>query len=264
MEGKIFRRLQKIWIFLAIFGLLVLSSTVYLIFNSKKALAAQPGDQDNVDLHIKVEASSDNGVTWVNFSGTEEGDGQTLNVNPGGQIEFQIKVWNTGILDADDVDIEANATNEGYVTGSDVDDTDLDNDGFDFNGFAFANGGAGTVAGVTAGSTEGAGFQGLHGTIQLSNNFPAGQTVLTGEVFIDDYEPGLIGFNPFRSIARAIAIRHAFADGVGRQSGIRIAINVAGGNSGGTKVTPTPTPTQIAQVTNLPQTGGGTLDDSIR
>jgi len=42
--------------------------------------------ETGVDLHIKVEASRDNGSTWHNYSGTESSGGETVSVDPGDTV----------------------------------------------------------------------------------------------------------------------------------------------------------------------------------
>lgn len=254
--------MKKILIF-SIIGLVVLSIFGYLKFGPSRVFAAGAGEVDGVDLHIKVEGSADHGATWFNFSASEPGeaDNQTITVSPGEQIEFRVKVWNTGVLfRAANVDIAGSVTNAGYVSA-------LDLTASDFIGFLSLNGGAGTAVLVQAGSTEDANFQEVQGTIQLAATFPVGQTLLVGNVNIVDYDPQALGFNPSRFIAQTLGFKRAFALGVDRASALRIAVNVAapggGGSSSGTKVTPTPTPSIAAndQLVTLPETGGSMIED---
>ncbi len=243
--------------------MLVLGGLIYTTF-APKAEAAAPGDLDGVNLHIKTEGSLDHGATWFNFSGTEESDNASLNAVPGETIDYRIKVWNDGLLrDALNVQIEGTVTNPTYVTGL-VADGDADGDLNGFVGFTFAGGGVGQIANIDIGGTELAGYQMIDGQIQLSNNIPAGTTIMLGTVRIVDYAPEGIGFNSLSRIANIFGVNRARADGAGRQSAIRITIGVGSSSGTGTKLaaTPTESPTaSITQTTALPQTGGSIIDD---
>lgn len=228
-----------------------------------KAQAAAPGDIDQVDLHIKTEGSLDGGLTWFNFSGTEESGNASLNVNAGATIPFRIKLWNDGTRDALNVDIEGVVTNPGYVIGL-VADGDADGDLNGFVGFTFAGGGVGTIANIDIGGTELAGFQMIQGLIQLNPTIPVGTTILLGTVSILDYDPELVVLNSLQRIANVFQTNRAHAEGVDRQSAIRITISVGGGRSTGTKLAATPTETPSLsreQVATLPQTGGSIIED---
>lgn len=245
------------WFFI---GFFILMLTFGLSAGGVKIVkAAEPGAVDQVDLHIKTEVSAD-ANNWINYSGTEESGSQTLTVAQGGTLYFRIKLWNTGTRDALNAEIEGSVDNSGYVNDLDVSEADLDGDLDGFAGFTFGSGGVGQVDEVAQGSTEDTGFDGLQGTIQLGTNFPVGQTVLTGTVNINDYDPEGLAYNPFQ------LIRRAHADGVNRESAVRIAVNVSTGFDTGVnnKVSPSPTASQnaaAAQISTLPQTGGSCWSD---
>lgn len=222
--------------------------------------AAAPGDLDQVDLHIKTEGSTDGGLTWFNFSGTEESGDISLNVNAGATISYRIKVWNDGTRDALNVQVEGTVTNPIYVTTL-VANGDADGDLNGFDGFTFAGGGAGEIDNIDIGGSEIAGFQMINGQIQLSANIPAGTTIMLGTVTILNYDPEGWTLNPLQRIASIFGVNRAHADGAGRQSAIRISINV-GSSSYGVKGVTTPEPT-ISEETPviLPQTGGSIIGD---
>ncbi len=262
-----FQHMQKIWILFLVFGLMVLSGAAYLFSGTKNVLAA-PHVGDGVDLHVTALGSADNGATWHNYNGTENPQWETLTVAPGATIRFAIFVFGVDqSVAAANVKIEGNVnlTDPTYITGLRVDFPDADLDDNAFIGFTFRGGGEGTVAQVLPGNLN---TQILVGTFQLSNYFPLGQTILLGHVDITDYTPIVGGYHPLKNLRQALGIKTARAEGVGRFSDIRIVVNGNGILHGTTQATPTPTPTSTvspaSQITNLPQTGGGILDNLSR
>lgn len=227
--------------------ILVSAGIIFYFTFDQKVSAAGAGDVDGVVLHIETYLSADNGVTWSNFNGTEGAGNQTVSPSPNSQLLFRVKVWNTGNVTADNVQITGNVTNSSYVSGLVVTNSDLDADGNTFNGFTFTNGGTGQVAGVLHDTTATVGYQGIQGTIQLSNSFPVGQTILDGTVTIGNYTPLMLGKAPLQFIHRAFAV------GVGNFSTIRIIVAVAA-----PAATPVATP-----VATLPATGASQTNFSF-
>lgn len=245
-------------------GVLTISVLGFLIFGASRALAAGVGDADDVNLHIKVEVSADHGATWYNFSGTEDAEGDVVTVTPGEELEFRVKVWNSGTINANNIDITGTVSNSDYVTALVITESD-------FVGFAFTDGGAGTAGILNDGSTEDAGFASVTGTITISDTFPVGQTIISGNVNIDDYLPGEFAMSPIRKIASLFDVSNAKAVGVDRFSRLRIAVNVADPDAVAddavaqaeetTTTTTTTSETEAAEATDLPDTGGSLIND---
>ena len=239
--------MTKVSIYLFL-GLLTLSLLGFFIFGASRAIAASAGASDDVDLHIKVEVSADQGATWSNFSGTEDAGGDVVAVSPGDELQYRVKVWNTGTINANNVDILGTVSNASYVASTAVTASD-------FLGFAFAEGRDGTAGIVEDGSTEEAGFYSVTGTLTLADSFPVGQTLISGSVNITDYLAGEFALNPIQRIAKTLGISKAKALGVDRVSGMRIAVTVAA------PVTETATAaTPAATATTLPDSGGSIMD----
>jgi len=177
------------------------------------------GIGDSVNLHVLTEGKTASSATWLNYSGNYSPGGQTITANPGDTINFRIRVWNDGIVIADNTDISGTVTNSGDVSSLAVTNDDLDGDTLHFTGFHFTGGGDGTVAAVLSGGTKDVADQGLSGTVTLGNNFPVGQTVIVGEVTIAGYTAEQIGFNPS-------LFGNAHADGAGVKSAVRIVVDV--------------------------------------
>lgn len=242
----------KRWLLIGLIILaLLVGGLIYAKFASQ-ALAANQGDQDGIDLHILLEASADNGATWHNTGGTDNPGGEMLNINPGATVLFRVKVWNDGDGAAGGVQILGEIEDAEYVTDAVVTDNQLGD--LPFIGFDIENYGQGEVAVINIGGSENDGFEGVQGTITFGHNFPSGQTVLNGAVWIHDYT--LLGFrnNQF--------IRLAHAEGVNNFSLVRLVVNRSHGSRTAVKLTPSPTPSPAASaIATLPSTGSSIVED---
>jgi len=201
---------------------LFVSATTLIIFKTVQKVKAA-GLDDGVNMHVLVEGRTSSSSPWLNYSGNYSPGGQTITANPGDTITFKIRVWNDGAAIADNAEISGAVTNSGDVSGLAITDDNLDGDLNHFTGFHFEGGGDGTVAVVLNHGTPTTDYQGILGTITLGNNFPVGQTVITGEVTLADYAARKVGFSPS-------LFGKAHADGQGVKSAVRIVVNVAAPN----------------------------------
>jgi len=204
----------------------------------------------SANLHIKVEASSDNGATWNNYAGTESSSGQTVSASPGGTILLRIKIWNSAATwRVSDLTGTAEVTNSSYVSSAAVQSADSDTNGTSYSGYFFTGSGAGAIASVLENGVEnGANCETMTISAALANSFPTGETVITTKAIIGGYTESEIFVG---RLNRLLGI--AKAEGTGRYSTARIAVNVA--------ATATPTATAASTVAaaavaeDLPQTG---------
>ena len=193
-----------------ILALLILALVFFLT-----RLPKTKAQDDEVNLYIKAEASADNGATWSNYSGIGHAAGnQTLNAKPGDTIQVRIKLWNTSTTEnATNVVGTGTLTNSSYVASASLLDAGH------YTGYFFAGSGAGAIDQVNLNTDENT-AEILLLSLTLSNNFPVGETIIIGEVNITNYGRGIIGIDNF-------LIDRARAEGVGRKSSFRIAVNVA-------------------------------------
>lgn len=202
----------------------------WTIFKPAKA------QEDDVNLHIKLEGSLNNGVNWHNYSGTEFSGGESITANPGDTVLMRVKIWNTGDGNAYDVVSSGTLTNFAYVNAVNVVSTDADGNGRSYTVDPGVTGG--TISQVNLGGTEPCtaqtGSECATLNFVLSDNFPVGQTVIVSEITIDSYTDRRVANSLFNDM-----IREAYAVGTGRKSAARIVVNVA-----------------QPEVTELPQTGG--------
>lgn len=196
------------------FFMVLITLAILTLFFFPSAHFKSTAQEDNVNLHIKVEVSKD-GTTWYNYSGTEYSGNQTLSASPGDTIQVRIKIWNTGTFYVRNVTGTGTLTNSSYIASAAVINTDGDANGRNYDGYFFSGIGTGSIAQVDQGTTE-ASAELLLLSFTLSNNFPAGETVIFGEATISKYT--IIGRSDF--------IDRAYAEGTGRKSAIRIAVNV--------------------------------------
>lgn len=208
----------SIWQILILSGILILAGGLIAFKSISKIKAAESGDVDGVDLHIKMEVSSDNGATWHNYSGTESAGHETIIATPGSTIRVRFAIWNTGIVTALNVTGDGVVSNSSYIDTASVDNSDNDGNGTSYDGYFFAGGTTGDISQITPGSNEK-----LALSVKLKDDFPTGETIILGVGTLDDYNPQLlVGNSPFGLFGKA------FAEGVGRSSSVRIAVNVAG------------------------------------
>ena len=179
--------------------------------------------EDDVNLHIKLEASLDNGVTWKNYSGTEFSGGESVVADPGDTVLVRGKMWNTGTGDAYGAIAEGTLTNFGYVSAINLDDADVDGNGRSYTlGEGMENAQISQVSNTTIeecnplNGSECADFN-----FVLENNFPVGETVIIAKMEIASYQTRVLNFL-FDDLTR-----EAYALGTGRDSAVRIVVNVA-------------------------------------
>jgi len=178
--------------------------------------------EDDVNLHIKLEASLDNGATWHNYSGTEYSEGETINADPGDTVLMRIKIWNTGTDNAGEVVSSGTLTNYNYVKTIELVSADADGNGESYTLGSEMESGA--IALVVNGGTEEctaeSGSECATLNFVLSGNFPIGETIIISEIYIDSYQSIRVGL-PYNFI------RETYAIGLGRKSAVRIAVRVA-------------------------------------
>ena len=202
------------------------------------------------NLHIRVEASSDNGATWHNYSGTESSGGETISANPGDKILIRTKIWDDALSwYVTDLSGTGEVTNSSYIQTIAMEDADYDANTRSYTDYFYGNTTTGAIATVMSGGIENStNCESLKTSFTLSNSFPTGETVITAKATIGSYTEH--EFLP--TLLNKLGI--ALAAGTGRNSTARIAVNVA------TTPTPTATPTETPTATPevLPATGADT------
>lgn len=217
----------------------------------------------SVNLHTKVEASSDNGATWHNYSGTEFSGGETITASPGDTILVRLKIWNSATTwYVTNLTGAATTTNSSYIQTATITSADYDGNTNPYIGYFFDGTGAGAIATVLqSGSENGANCESLLASFTLSNDFPVGETVITAQATIGGYTENevLVGENEVL-VGLLDKLGIAKAAGTGRNSTARIAVNVAATPT----ATATATTSSIVAATAtetaaaLPQTGADT------
>lgn len=160
------------------------------------------------EMHVKIEASSDDGSTWKNYGGTEGGDGYLFDENPGDTMQFRIKVWNTGDNGAIDVEGLLYINDTGFIESWTIEDTDLDNNSTHYLGIGSGGVAAGMLDSVASGTTEGT-AEAMLATITLADSFPIGTSTAIVEVrmtYYDDVvqEAGIADATDLRSNFRIV------------------------------------------------------------
>ena len=214
-------------LFTVVFGLLGITQTVYA---------------DESNCHIKVEVSRDGGATWYNYQTNPIGSGNsTLYANPGDSILIRLKGWY-------DADVELlGGQADGYITinntvyianpGVSV-NLDSDGDAVTYNPAFFTSSSAiGMLAVLDGNATESdcvekdvitpgppySKCQMMRVGMQLGNNFPVGETIITGTVYVTNYTER----QPVSWWDRLNLFGKARAQG-NINSTFRISVNVAG------------------------------------
>jgi len=194
-----------------------------LFFYSLSLLNPAKAQDDDVNLHIKLEASTDSGTTWHNYSGTESPGGESVNANPGNTVLMRVKIWNTGEGDALNAVSTGTLTNFDYVSAINLVSADADG-----NSRSYVLGSemeSGTISQVdNSGAEECTPVSGSEcATLNfvLADSFPIGETVIVSEIDIESYTTRGLGFN-FNKL-----VREAYALGTGRKSAARIVVNIA-------------------------------------
>jgi len=186
--------------------------------------------QDNINLHIRAEASNDNGKMWHNYSGTEYVGGDTVAAKPGDTILLRIKLWNTDPNPAFGIEAAGSATNADYISSYSLISADADGNNQDYNKYFFTteSAGVGSINQVSgqggAACTSGSHAECVTVSIKLSDNFPIGETIITGTARITNYTIGVAGNNNDNNWL-AFFIDKAQAEGMGKQSTFRVAVN---------------------------------------
>jgi len=168
------------------------------------------------EMHVKIEASSDEGNTWKNYGGTEGGDGYLFDGNPEGTMQFRIKVWNTGDNGATDVEGLLYINNTGFIESWTIEDTDLDNNSTHYLGIGSGGVAAGMLDSVASGTTEET-AESMLATITLADSFPIGESTIIVEVRMTYYDD--------------VVQEAGIADATDLRSNFRVVVDVA--DSGG-------------------------------
>ena len=150
-----------------------------------------------------------------------------------------MSVWNDAeIWYATNLTGTGELTNSSYIQNATLESADYDNNSNAFTSYFYGGTDTGTIASVAQNGVEdGDGCESMLVSLEMSDDFPIGQTIITAKATISGYiEIELVG-QP--DIAKA--------EGIGRYSVARIAVNVAEAS------TPTPTPTPTATETSTPE-----------
>ena len=202
----------------------------------------QPVFADETNCHIKVEVSRDNGATWYNYQTLPIGSGNsTLSANPGDSILIRLKGWYDAVVP------ELGGQADGYITinnatyianpGVSV-NLDSDGDAVTYNPAFFTSDTAiGMLAILDGNATESdcvendvvtpgppySKCQMMRVGMKLGTNFPAGETIITGTVYITSFAER----QPTYWWNHLNLFEKAFAQG-DIHSMFRISVNVAG------------------------------------
>ena len=214
---------------------------VFVLFAGYFPVKAQ---EDNVNVHVKVEVSSD-GAMWYNYSGTESPGGSTLMAQPGDTIYIRVSIWNNGTAPTPAATGTGSITNSSYLGFTNV-ENDSDHGGTSFTGSFFSGAGTGTTPFLGANTLE-SNAQSLTATAKLSADFPVGTTYITGQVTIIDY--ALIARLP----SNLAFVDTALAAGRNRVSSFRVAVTVEAPAADNDDSGDTQTTTETAE--ELPSTG---------
>lgn len=262
-------------LFKKLFLVLILSS--FLAVGLEGAVMAQEAGSD---VHIKVEASTNtaeevaNGeATWVNYSGTEFSGGVSIAANPGDKIFIRTKIWNSSSYwAADNITGTSQTANFGYVT-SVLENDDSDGDSTAYDSYFFVGDGNAAISRAYAYGSEddggiseyGQNCQGLLTSVTLDDSFPAGQTVITAQGTISDYED--------REVVGGMLDKFgiAYAQGVDRSSMVRITVGEGAtatptatiSSTATPEPTATPTATATATTATLPTTGSDNRNKAL-
>lgn len=223
-------------------SLIVAITIVLVLFFGYFPAKAQ---EDNFNGHIKVEVSAD-GVTWINYGGTENPGGAALAAGPGDTVFARVKIWNSGTTQAVNLTGSGSLTNSAYFSVTAV-NLDSDNDGTSYDGSFFSGAGTGSLAVLEANINNEADAQMLTATLKLSDSFPVGATNITGQVTIDNY--AFIASLPFSFVSSALAA------GRNRVSSFRVGVTVAETAAPAANNSSSTSTTTEATTTELPSTG---------
>jgi len=238
-------------------------AVVFVLSVLRSPASTARADDLDVVLHNKIEASTDNGVTWHNYSGSDGPGGETVSANPGDTIKVRVKAWDSGTIFTTATEGNFTVTNASYIDSISGIETNVDGDPISYQVTYFDPEGVSGSAifddqmiqeGDESGCAPGAGFPPCelgYFNLKLKSSFPAGETIITIKTEITGYDFLVTQkkSNRFALIPKAYA--------AGRQytvndvnSTIRISVNVAAAATTAT------TSTTTAQT--LPQTGADT------
>lgn len=202
-------------------GFLGLSIIVFGFYFTglKKADSAK----DTIDLHIRVEVSTDNGQTWKNTAGTDYSGGQTVSICQGESFQIRTRIWNTGNQEAYQVTGLSSSSDSSYITNASTNSNDEDGDGVIFNRLSFKNNGSIYVASVAPNGSYDDSYQGSIVTIHPPDECSVAETEVYLTANIQGYasnsggqqqgQPPLIG---------RLGINSAKASGIGNMSRVKI------------------------------------------
>jgi hypothetical protein len=208
---------------------LILAILISLVFVISPTNAQVP------NLHIKLEVSKD-GTHWYNYSGSEDPEGETLNCDPGDIVIIKVTLWNTGDVNAVNILGAGAITNSSYISSISHIEPDADHNTREFTEIYFDEFHNGAIDLVEFGSTYDDDEESMTAVLTLSDDFPEGQTIITGAATIDAL--GLPAGEPEggatekdintekTSFLKTFLTEVAYAQqGEGRYSQFRIAVN---------------------------------------
>lgn len=210
-------------------GKLILAVLISLVF------VVSPTNAQEANLHIKLEVSLD-GTTWYNFSGSEDADNVTLNCSPGDELIVKVTLWNSGDADATNVVGNGTITNSDYIEDATDIDPDADGNLRDFTGYYFVGGGVGFISQIDQGGTYDTDEESMTAVLTLSDDFPAGDTVITATATVENEGGVVVGEDEREadvedensevvSFLKNLLVQKAYAQqGLGRYSRVRIVV----------------------------------------
>ncbi len=224
---------------------LVLMMVLLLATLAFKTNLAKAAKDDGVDLRISVQVSTDNGRTWQSYSP----GGQVANPCQGQEIYIRTNVWNEGTQNAAEVTGTSNWNDQTYVGSASIGNSDVDNNGIQFDRTPFVANGAFYLAGVRANTTEQNG-ESVITRVDLANLCPSQSTRITGTVGIQGYNVSTPN-NQIPDGQLMMFIGRAMARGIGQTASFALTVCGCSNQAGQTTIT------------TLPQTGGSMIGDFI-
>jgi len=183
-------------------------------------LSQSKAQVDNVALHIRTEVSSDNGQTWLNYSGTENPRWEALCPNSGpSTLLVRTKMWNTSQVD-DAVNVTGTSTLTNYndcANNTYEVNANTDGDQVAYSNLFFTGPNQGTISMVPLGGSENNVYEGQTTGIRTCANYNPCDYPITGTATINNYTP-----QPRQAGFLDSWIGKAFATGNGYQSTFQI------------------------------------------
>lgn len=170
-QGGKMKQLQKIG---ACILALILLIGLGVIFKGQAKAESQ-----DVTLHVSTTVSPDGGQTWYPQD-------QPVCTEPGGTVQIQTRVWNTGTDLVNQVYGTSSATNAQYLTDCTPTNPNQDGDDYAYTQNPYTDNGQTHVHHITALGSDTSGYQGTTTTCRIPPETPC-DTTITGTTTLTSY-----------------------------------------------------------------------------